>query len=241
MVSAVILVTRPRRADAPCVLRHVTEVIGEPPCRRHSGDMKELDVNTFADFNDQEVARRILLDDPVMRVVMLSLRAGQGLPEHAANGLVTVYSVRGRVLFYEGEQCCEMVPGKLIRLAPGRPHRLEAKEDSQLLVTMIRPSDASSWTALAPQGRDLDLRQTPRERRHSTVFYAFDQLAVGESFLLVNDHDPQPLRAQMEQLRPGELSWEYEVRGPYEFRIKVSRVAASSVCQQQTVMAGCSH
>ncbi len=33
------------------------------------------------------------MEDPVMRVVLVSLRAGQALPEHAANGLVTVYSV----------------------------------------------------------------------------------------------------------------------------------------------------
>jgi len=196
--------------------------------------MKQLDINSFADFNDQEISRRVLLDDPVMRVVLMSLRAGQGLPEHAANGLVTLYSVGGRVLFYDGNECSEMIPGKLIRLSPGRPHRLEAKEDSRLLITMIRPSDPSSWTALAPQGRALDLRQTPRERRHSTVFYAFDQLAVGESFLLVNDHDPQPLRAQMEKLRPGELNWEYEVRGPFEFRIKLSRVAPSAISAPET-------
>jgi len=203
--------------------------------------MKQLSVNAFADFNDQEVARRILLDDPVMRVVLISLRAGQGLPEHAANGLVTVYSVDGRVLFYEGEECCEMVPGKLIRLAPGRPHRLEAKEDSRLLVTMIRPAVESAWAALAPNDQELDLRQTPRERRHSIVFYAFDELPVGGSFFLVNDHDPQPLRAQMEQLRPGELSWEYELRGPYEFRIRVTRVAPSALDAPETVMAVCNH
>src|SRR5579864_295527 len=83
--------------------------------------MKELDVNAFSDFSDLEVVRRILMEDPVMRVVLVSLRAGQSLPEHAANGLVTVYSVGGRVLFYEGEECCDMVRGKLIRLAPGRP------------------------------------------------------------------------------------------------------------------------
>lgn len=203
--------------------------------------MKQLDIASFADFNEKEVARTILLDDPVMRVVLLSLRAGQGLPEHAANGLVTVYSVDGRVLFYEGKECAEMVPGKLIRLAPGRPHRLEAKEDSRLLVTMIRSADASGWTALAPQSRALDLRQTPHERRHSTVFYAFDQLAVGEWFFLVNDHDPQPLRFQMQQFRPGELSWEYEVRGPYEFRIKISRVAPSATGTPEPVLASCGH
>ncbi|MBZ5620552.1 MAG: DUF2249 domain-containing protein [Acidobacteriia bacterium] len=94
---------------------------------------------------------------------------------------------------------------------------------------------------MAPQGRTIDLRQTPRERRHSTIFYAFDRLAVGESFLLVNDHDPRPLHAQMEQLRPGELSWEYEVQGPYEFRIKISRVAISATPHPETVMAGSSH
>ena len=61
-----------------------------------------------------------------------------------------------------------MVPGKLIRLAPGLTHRLEAKKDSRL-------------------------RPAPRERWHSTVFYAFDNPALGESFLLVNDHDPQQI------------------------------------------------
>ena len=203
--------------------------------------MKQLDINTFHDFRDEEISRRILMEDPVMRVVLVSLRAGQSLPEHAANGLVTVYSVGGRVLFYEGAECSNMVPGTLIRLEPGRPHRLDAKEDSRLLVTLIKPSDAAAWSALDPRGRTLDLRQTPRERRHSTVFYAFDTLGVGESFLLVNDHDPQPLHAQMEQLRPGELAWEYEVQGPYEFRIKVSRIARSAVPPRETALASSSH
>lgn len=203
--------------------------------------MKQLNINTFHDFSDEEISRRILLEDPVMRIVLVSLRAGQSLPEHAANGLVTVYSVGGRVLFYEGTECCDMVPGTLIRLAPGRPHRLEAKEDSRLLVTMIKQGDTSAWNALAPSGRMLDLRQTPRERRHSTVFYAFDNLGIGEFFLLVNDHDPQPLHAQMEQRRPGELAWEYQVQGPHEFRIKVSRMAPSSMPPQETVLASGGH
>jgi uncharacterized protein (DUF2249 family)/quercetin dioxygenase-like cupin family protein len=206
---------------------------------RHSQDINQLDINRFNDLSGEEISRRILME-PVMRVVLVSMRAGQILPEHAANGLVTVYSVSGRVLFYEGTECCDMVPGALIRLAPGRPHRVEAKEDSRLLVTMIKESDTSAWNALTSRGRTLDLRQPPRERRHSTVFYAFDTLRVGESFLLVNDHDPQPLHAQMEQLRAGELAWEYEVQGPYEFRIKVSRIAPSAVPLQETVLASCS-
>jgi uncharacterized protein (DUF2249 family)/quercetin dioxygenase-like cupin family protein len=200
--------------------------------------MKQLDLNTFEDFNDREIARRILLDDPVMRVVLVSMRAGQSLPEHASNGLVTVYAVAGRVLFYEGTECCDMQPGTLVRLAPGRPHRLEAEEDSRLLVTLVKQADAAAWNSLAPEGRDLDLRQTPRDRRHMIVFHAFDRLPVGESFFIVNDHDPRPLRAQMEELLPGELSWAYELKGPYQFRIKVSRIAARAVQAPETVLAG---
>lgn len=203
--------------------------------------MKQLDINTFHDFSDKTISRRILMEDPVMHVVLVSLRAGQSMPEHAATGLVTVYSVDGRVLFYEGTESCVLVPGTLIRVAPGQPHRLEAKEDSRLLVTMIKPSDSSAWNSLAPRGRTLDLRQTPRERRHSTVFYAFDTLAVGESFLLVNDHDPRPLHAQMEQRRPGKLTWDYEVQGPNEFRIKISRIAPSTVPLQEAVLASSGH
>ena len=116
--------------------------------------MKQLDINRFMISDGEEIARRILMEDPVMRVVLVSLRAGQRLPEHAANGLVTVYAVGGHVLFYEGAECCDMVPGTLIRLAPGLPHRVEAKEDSRLLVTLIKPSDASAWNALDPQGPD---------------------------------------------------------------------------------------
>lgn len=202
--------------------------------------MKQLDLNAFTDFDDKDIARRILVEDPVTRVVLVSLRAGQGLPEHAANGLVTILSLEGRVLFYEGEECADLVPGTLIRLAPGRSHRLEAKEDSRLLVSMVKPSDGTAWTALAPHGRTLDLRQTPRERRHSTVFYAFDTLEPGGYFHLVNDHDPQPLRAQMEHLRPSELSWSYELQGPHEFRIKISRIAAGAR-REETVLANSSH
>lgn len=64
--------------------------------------MTQLDINTFHDSTAGEISRRILMKDPVMRVVLVSLRAGQSLSEHAAKGLVTVYSVGGRVLFYEG-------------------------------------------------------------------------------------------------------------------------------------------
>src|SRR5450759_935709 len=77
----------------------VTSVTCTAGRARHSGGMKQLDIQTFHDFSDDEISRRILMENPVMRVVLVSMRAGQSLPEHAANGLVTVYSVSGHALF----------------------------------------------------------------------------------------------------------------------------------------------
>ncbi|HEX6574673.1 MAG TPA: DUF2249 domain-containing protein, partial [Gemmatimonadaceae bacterium] len=57
---------------------------------------------------------------------------------------------------------------------------------------------------------ELDVRPiTPREK-HPTIFRTFDGLSSGESMLLVNDHDPRPLRYQFEAERPNIFRWEYQ-------------------------------
>lgn len=75
------------------------------------------------------------------------------------------------------------------------------------------------------QNEELDLREVERFRRHPLVFAKFDALEVGESFVLINDHDPMPLHGQMDAMRPQQLNWDYVVRGPGIFRIKVTRIA----------------
>jgi uncharacterized protein (DUF2249 family) len=75
---------------------------------------------------------------------------------------------------------------------------------------------------------EIDVRQVPRPQRHPLVFTKFDALADCGSFILQNDHDPIPLNRQMESMRPGQLSWEYIVRGPDIFRIRIRRIAPLS-------------
>lgn len=75
------------------------------------------------------------------------------------------------------------------------------------------------------QNEELDLRQVERFRRHPLVFAKFDALEVGESFVLMNDHDPVPLHGQMEAMRPQQINWEYIERGSGIFRIRVTRIA----------------
>jgi|GEM_PF-761679 len=75
----------------------------------------------------------------------------------------------------------------------------------------------------AVQAGDLDVRGLPREERHAKIFGAFGELAPGESFVLVNDHDPLPLRAKLEAVHLGELGWEYLASGPSVWRIQVGK------------------
>ena len=55
------------------------------------------------------------------------------------------------------------------------------------------------------------------------MFRAVDSLAIGQSLLRVNDHDPRPLRYQLDAERPNAFDWAYEAEGPEEWRVRISR------------------
>lgn len=70
---------------------------------------------------------------------------------------------------------------------------------------------------------ELDVRIIPPREKHPSIFRTFDALASGETFVLVNDHDPFPLRYQFEAERTGQYEWEYIERGPTVWRVAISR------------------
>lgn len=191
--------------------------------------MQILDINDLIEFNDQKFNAVVLANKPDMRLVLLCLRAGQQVPEHSAMGSITVQAITGRATFYDGDEQYEMYAGSLVRLDAGRAHRVEAHTDTALLVTMIktrraleRPPDPH------PAEHELDLCLMQRSERHLLVFDAFDRLAVGESFVIINDHDPRPLRMQIAKMREGEMEWEYVEQGPDTFRVRLTRSAPSA-------------
>jgi uncharacterized protein (DUF2249 family) len=69
----------------------------------------------------------------------------------------------------------------------------------------------------------LDVRVIPPREKHPTIFQTFDSLSSGESFVLVNDHDPFPLRYQFEAERTDQFAWEYLESGPTVWRVLISR------------------
>ncbi|MBX7119372.1 MAG: DUF2249 domain-containing protein [Gemmatimonadaceae bacterium] len=76
------------------------------------------------------------------------------------------------------------------------------------------------------ESRTLDVRVIPPREKHPTIFGTFAALKPGESFVLVNDHDPKPLRFQLEFEYAGQFGWTYLEEGPAVWRVEISRVAA---------------
>ena len=69
----------------------------------------------------------------------------------------------------------------------------------------------------------LDVRMIPPVVRHATIFGILERLPAGESFSIVNDHDPAPLRRQIEARYPGTYSWTYIVQGPHYWQVEIGR------------------
>ena len=70
---------------------------------------------------------------------------------------------------------------------------------------------------------ELDVRVIPPRDKHPTIFRTFEALAPGESFVLINDHDPVPLRYQFEAERAGTFGWKYLEAGPEVWRVEISK------------------
>jgi len=58
------------------------------------------------------------------------------LPEHKANGSVSMQVLRGRLKITAADQVHELGPGMMLVLAPGVPHAVAAEEESEMLVTI---------------------------------------------------------------------------------------------------------
>ncbi len=69
----------------------------------------------------------------------------------------------------------------------------------------------------------LDVRNLPPRERHPLIFQTFEALRSGESFILVNDHDPKPLYYEFHYERQGQFTWEYLEQGPEVWRVRIGK------------------
>jgi uncharacterized protein (DUF2249 family) len=69
---------------------------------------------------------------------------------------------------------------------------------------------------------DLDVREMPPRDRHQTIFESLSALGPGETLTLINDHDPVPLRYQLDAERPEHFRWEYRESGPERWVVDIT-------------------
>lgn len=91
-------------------------------------------------------------------------------------------------------------------------------------------------TGVAPVAT-IDVREMIPRDRHPAIFGLLDQLACGATLLLVNDHDPMPLRYQLDATRPGQFSWTYVEEGPEVWQVHITS-RAHVVDARPTLAAG---
>ncbi len=70
---------------------------------------------------------------------------------------------------------------------------------------------------------ELDVRLLSPREKHPTIFLKFNALVNGESFIVINDHDPKPLYYQMLAELGNDFQWEYLEEGPEVWRVRITK------------------
>jgi uncharacterized protein (DUF2249 family) len=104
------------------------------------------------------------------------------------------------------------------------PEQGEGGRSSGVPVQLLREPPAPQPPAPAAQPGELDVRTLPHGQRHEIIFARLDALAPGEALVIVNDHDPKPLRYQTSALWPDTFEWTYREAGPQVWRVAITRV-----------------
>lgn len=76
---------------------------------------------------------------------------------------------------------------------------------------------------------ELDVRTLSKPDTHPTILARYAELAVGSSFVLVNDHDPCHLHDEFETDLAGSYGWEYLKQEPRDWRIKITKTASTAL------------
>lgn len=74
---------------------------------------------------------------------------------------------------------------------------------------------------------ELDVRPLRKPDKHPTIFATYDNLAAGQAFVLINNHDPKHLRDEFDADQPNSYGWEYLEQGPTVWRIRISKLTTT--------------
>lgn len=85
---------------------------------------------------------RTLLKSDVLRVTMVVLAPGGEIPEHQADGAITVHPLEGAIRFSALGEVHELQAGQLLSLAPGVRHSVTSRDGATFLLTVALAREA---------------------------------------------------------------------------------------------------
>ncbi len=133
-----------------------------------------------------------------------------------------------------GDAACRLAAEAWVAVRVARPEL--AVRVSAALHRLVRSVTAEPVTLSAGRlssgpsvagGTDaaLDVRALAPAQRHEKIFATYGALGPGTAFVLVNDHDPKPLRYQFEAEHQGDFTWDVLEAGPTVWRVRIGRPA----------------
>jgi uncharacterized protein (DUF2249 family) len=96
-----------------------------------------------------------------------------------------------------------------------------------------------STVGLIGPDKVMDVRPIPCSIKHGLILKTWRELAVNDYFILLNDHDPVPLRYQFQAEFPGAVAWDYVEQGPENFRVKITKLCALPAAMEMPGACGC--
>ena len=96
--------------------------------------------------SESSITSRVVVDNPLLRVVVFAFDAGEMLTEHSSPRAVVVQLLDGRIDLTLGDETSTMSPGDVVYMEPGIRHALVALEPSHLSLVMV-DTDALTETA----------------------------------------------------------------------------------------------
>lgn len=85
--------------------------------------------------------------------------------------------------------------------------------------------------------RELDVRILPPPAKHSTIHRQLAELHIGDTLRIINDHDPRPLRYELESDHPGRFTWTYVESGPRTWRVDIVKTAEFETAHKLDLLA----
>jgi quercetin dioxygenase-like cupin family protein len=75
-----------------------------------------------------------LFKHPTSTMSVFYFEAGSGLPEHKADGFVTIHVLKGRMAVKTADNAHDLTAGQIVVLSPGVRHSITAGENSEMLL-----------------------------------------------------------------------------------------------------------